>query len=321
MFVSFWKTQRETPQGSGFEFIVGTHPHHVSKTARRSPVDSEATLADISQKLDQLTDVVNNYTFSQSSRLSAPVSSTTTVPSPETVASSQCMLETPALISESEIEPALLAQVAFATSYVQQNFGANIAPEELALSLDRLCQILREDQQVNRSRHVQQGLMLSGLDVGDMKMPPLGLAISCIQKLRCTHRNNRDRPRRPRLMSYQIQTRQFLFGHGTSITSASYLSTPQRFTQVRHRSQNSSLSIPICPAYFPCALRTMTVTRFLRKQVRSRCTPGSANKIWKTYFPGFRSTWRPISITSLLCIKLYARRPPSSPPCASPVNI
>lgn len=164
-------------------------------------MDSEATLADISQKLDQLTDVVNNYTFSQSSRLSTPVFSTTTVPSPATVVSSQRTVETPTPTSELEIEPALLAQVAFATSYVQQAFGDNVASEELALSLDRLCQILREDQQVNRSRHVQQGLMQSGFDVGDMKMPPLELAISCIQKLRCTHRNHYELPRWPPLMS------------------------------------------------------------------------------------------------------------------------
>jgi hypothetical protein len=149
-------------------------------------MNSEERIIEISSKLDQLYHIINDRVpFPSRSQLSRSVSNFTTVSNPGMVTTSQQIGEAPD--SDLEGEPALAAQAAFATSYAHRACSHGNVSQEMTLSLQRLEQMVREDQSFYRPREAPQQLNEPGSTVSNIEMPPLELTLSCIQELRSTN--------------------------------------------------------------------------------------------------------------------------------------
>ena len=81
-------------------------------------------------------------------------------------------------------EPTLVAQATFATDYAKSVFHHSIISHEMTRSLDKLREMLKEDDGRPASPTPKSFLPSHGVEMGGMHLPPMELAMSCIQKLR-----------------------------------------------------------------------------------------------------------------------------------------
>jgi hypothetical protein len=81
-------------------------------------------------------------------------------------------------------EATLAAQSAFATDYAKRVFNHSIISHEMTRSLEKLSEMLKDDDGTPASPTPKPLLSSHGVDTGEMNLPPMELAMSCIQKLR-----------------------------------------------------------------------------------------------------------------------------------------
>jgi len=81
-------------------------------------------------------------------------------------------------------EPTLVAQATFATDYAKRVFHHSIISHEMTRSLNKLREMLKDDDGRPASPTPKSFLPSHGVDMGGVHLPPMELAVSCIQKLR-----------------------------------------------------------------------------------------------------------------------------------------
>lgn len=98
---------------------------------------------------------------------------------------------TPSVVGTEEVtrpdlndEPTLAAQAAFATDYAKRVFNHSIISHEMTRSLEKLSEMLKDDDGMHALPTPKSLLPAHGVDTGEMRLPPMELAMSCIQKLR-----------------------------------------------------------------------------------------------------------------------------------------
>lgn len=157
------------------------HPPLLASTSRLTS-HSESKIDDISRKLDRICQVVDTYGPSPtSSETWRSQPSSTARPSPSAPLKTEEVSE-----SELEGEPALAAQAAFATDYIQQTLSRNFVSTEVTSSLKQLYRMVQTGRVKNREPREK---LLQPVQVNaDIQLPPMPLVMSCIQRLKGMYR-------------------------------------------------------------------------------------------------------------------------------------
>ena len=143
---------------------------------------SENKLDEMARKLDRLCSIVESHGLPVGQLVPQETSTKATlVPTPTSMISMQAQEDGTA--HDLAAEPALAEQAACATEYARSVFNFSVNSQEMVQSLGRLSEAQKQEHSEATLLDDAPILPDSQVHQRDVQMPPMSLALSCIQKL------------------------------------------------------------------------------------------------------------------------------------------